>query len=44
LKLKFGTSLTSQGIATVSETILNSRRCLYLPRRAVIRVRLRTFL
>jgi len=26
LKLKFGTSLTSQGIATISETILNSLR------------------
>jgi len=26
LKLKFGTSLTSQGIARISETILNSLR------------------
>jgi len=48
LKLKFGTSLTSQGIATISETILISLRLfdvvdIYV-RAVSSRVRLRTFL
>jgi len=47
LKLKFGTSLTSQGIAKISETILNSLRLfdvVYIHQKGRLIKRLITFL